>query len=43
VGSPSSIGVDDDLAAGQTSITLRSTDDEQSRGLDLWQSVVMAG
>ena len=35
VGSPSSVRVDDDLAAGQTSISLGSTNDEQSRGLDL--------
>jgi hypothetical protein len=36
VSTPSSVCVDDDLSAGQTSVTLWSTDDEQSRWLDLW-------
>jgi hypothetical protein len=35
VSSPSSVCVDDNLSAGQTSVTLWSTDDEESRGLDL--------
>ena len=35
MGTPSSVGVDDDLATSQTSITLGSTDDEAARGLDL--------
>jgi hypothetical protein len=35
VGSPTTVGVDDDLAASETGITLGSTDDEKTRGLDL--------
>jgi hypothetical protein len=35
VSSPSTVCVDDDLAASQTGITLWATDDEESRGLDL--------
>ena len=35
VGTPAAVGVDDDLAASQTGITLGATDDEEARGLDL--------
>jgi hypothetical protein len=35
VSTPSAVGVDDDLAAGQTSITLWSTDDEKAGWLKL--------
>ena len=35
VGSPSTIGVDDDLASGKAGITLWSTNDEKTRWLDL--------
>jgi len=35
VGTPAAVGVDDDLAAGQTGISLRTTDDEEARGLNL--------
>ena len=35
VGSPSTVGVDDDLTAGETGVTLRTTDDEEARWLDL--------
>lgn len=35
MGAPSSIGIDDDLTTSQTSITLRTTNDEATRGLDL--------
>lgn len=35
VGSPTAVGVDDDLTTGQTGITLGSTDDEETRRLDL--------
>ena len=35
MGAPSSIGIDDDLASGETGITLRTTDDEETRGLNL--------
>ena len=35
VGSPSTVGVDNDLASGKTGITLWSTNDEQTRWLDL--------
>lgn len=39
VGTPATVGVDDDLAAGETGVTLRSTDDEETGGLDLWGKV----
>ena len=32
---PATIGIDDDLTASQTSITLRATNDEKARRLDL--------
>jgi len=35
VGSPSTVRVDDDLSAGKTGVTLRATDDESARGLDV--------
>jgi hypothetical protein len=35
VGTPATVGIDDDLSAGQTSITLGTTNDEETRGLDL--------
>ena len=35
VSAPAAVGVDDDLAAGETGIALRATDDEQAGGLDL--------
>lgn len=35
VSTPTTVGVDNDLATSQTGITLRSTDDEQARWLDL--------
>ena len=35
VGTPTTVGVDDDLTTGKTSIALRTTDDEAARGLDL--------
>jgi hypothetical protein len=35
VGTPATVGVDNDLSAGQTSITLGTTNDEETRGLDL--------
>lgn len=35
VGSPSSVGVDDDLATSETSVSLGSTDDEATRRLHL--------
>jgi len=41
VGTPSTIGIDDDLATSQTGITLRSTDNEASRGLDVVDSAVV--
>lgn len=37
VGTPATVGVDNDLAAGQTGVTLGTTDDEEARGLDLWE------
>ena len=35
VSSPTTVGVDDDLASGQAGITLRATNDEAARGLDV--------
>ena len=35
VGTPATVGVDNDLTAGKTSVTLRTTDDEETGGLDL--------
>jgi len=35
MGTPSSIRVNDDLAAGEASITLRTTDDELARRVDV--------
>lgn len=37
VGTPATVGVDDDLTASQTGVTLGTTDDEEARGLDLWR------
>lgn len=36
VGTPAAVGVDNDLTAGQTGVTLGTTDDEETRWLDLW-------
>ena len=38
MGSPSAVGIDNDLTASEASITLRSTDDEEAGGLDLPKS-----
>ena len=35
VGTPATVGVDDDLAASETGITLGATNDKEARGLDL--------
>ena len=35
VGTPTTVGVDDDLTASETGITLGTTNDEAARGLDL--------
>jgi hypothetical protein len=35
VGTPTTVGVNDDLTAGQTSITLWTSNDEESGGLNL--------
>lgn len=35
VGTPATVGVDDDLAASKTGVTLGTTNDEVTRGLDL--------
>ena len=40
VGTPTTVGVDDDLTASETSITLGTTDNETSRGLDLVNTTV---
>ena len=37
VGTPATIGVDDYLAASQTSVTLGTTNDEETGGLDLFR------
>lgn len=39
---PATVGIDDDLATSQTSITLRTTNDEASRGLDLQKNQTMS-
>jgi len=39
VGTPPTVGVDNDLTSGETSITLRTTNDELARGLDLGKNV----
>ena len=39
VSTPATVGVDNDLATSQTGITLGTTDDEESRGLNLLQIV----
>lgn len=41
VGTPATVGVDDDLTAGETGITLRTTDDEAARGLDVVNGAVV--
>lgn len=41
VGTPTTVGVDDDLAASQTGVTLGTTDDEETRGLDVVDSLVI--
>lgn len=40
VSTPTTVGVDNDLSAGQTSITLGTTDDEEARGLDVVDGVI---
>ena len=35
MGTPATVGVDNDLTAGQTGVTLGTTNDEEARGLDL--------
>ena len=35
VGTPATVGIDDDLAAGQTGVTLRTANDEETGRLDL--------
>lgn len=35
VGTPATVGVDNDLAASETGVTLGATNDEETRGLDL--------
>jgi hypothetical protein len=40
VSAPATIGVDNDLASGQTSIALGATDDEEARRLNLWLLVL---
>lgn len=36
MGAPAAVGVDNDLAASKTSVTLRAANDKETRGLDLW-------
>jgi len=38
VGTPSAVGVNDDLTASQTGVALRATNDEEAGGLDLFLS-----
>lgn len=41
VSTPSTVGVDDDLTAGKTGVTLGSTDDEAARGLDVVDGAII--
>jgi hypothetical protein len=41
VGSPTTVGVDNDLSAGQTSVTLRTTNDESTRRLNVVDTSVV--
>ena len=41
VGSPATVGVDNDLTASKTSVTLGSTNDEETRGLDVVDGLVV--
>lgn len=41
VGTPSSVGVDNDLSASETGITLGTSDDESARGLDVVDGLVV--
>lgn len=41
VGTPTTVGVDDDLSTGQTGVTLGTTDDESARGLDVVDGLVV--
>ena len=40
VGAPAAVGVDDDLAASEAGVTLRTADDEEAGGLDLCEGSV---
>jgi hypothetical protein len=40
VGTPTTVGVDNDLSAGQTGITLGTTNDEEARGLDVVDGLI---
>ena len=40
VGTPATVGIDDDLAAGQTGVTLRTANDEEAGWLNLRKSVI---
>ena len=41
VGSPTTVGVDNDLTAGETGVTLGSANDEETRGLDVVDGLVV--
>ncbi|KAH3660058.1 hypothetical protein OGAPHI_007263 [Ogataea philodendri] len=41
VSSPSTIGVDNDLSSGQTSVSVRTTDDESTRWLDVVDGLIV--
>ena len=43
VSTPATVGVNDDLPAGQTGITLGATNDEEARGLDLLSVSIILG
>ena len=40
MGTPATVGVDNDLSSSQASVTLRTTNDEETRGLNLVKSVI---
>ena len=41
VGTPATVGVDDDLAASEAGVTVRATDDEAARGVEVVDGVVV--
>jgi hypothetical protein len=42
VGTPTAVGVNNDLATSQAGVTLGTADDEEARGLDLQNEALLA-